>query len=234
MRVWDLHPGYLTRSSLLGQHGEIHALFNVIAGGKKGYANHPETLRWQGHLTKLKGIHDLTVREMTLRGFRHHTPLDTTAGDGRDKLGFVDPLPRQFELLHQKYLAADTSGRIPLPLQTREYWAQNKFSVLARGNSWYQEALTLVDAREDCPVSEAGELLTQVFSATLRPTTAPGLALTAEKIWTELAAQSTEAEREQYMSWPPQEVASLFAYLYSLAQKYQIHSLLQSTIFADI
>ncbi|MDD4764978.1 MAG: pyrimidine dimer DNA glycosylase/endonuclease V, partial [Atribacterota bacterium] len=28
MRVWDVHPGYLSDKSLLGEHVEIHALFS--------------------------------------------------------------------------------------------------------------------------------------------------------------------------------------------------------------
>lgn len=35
MRVWDLHPGYLSRQSLLGQHAEIHAVHAVIYDQKK-------------------------------------------------------------------------------------------------------------------------------------------------------------------------------------------------------
>jgi len=46
MRIWDLHPGYLDRKRLLGEHRELHGLFNVVYLGKKGYARHPETLRW--------------------------------------------------------------------------------------------------------------------------------------------------------------------------------------------
>ncbi|MFW5896791.1 MAG: pyrimidine dimer DNA glycosylase/endonuclease V, partial [Bacillota bacterium] len=30
MRVWDIHPGYLDRGGLLGQHAEIHAVWSVL------------------------------------------------------------------------------------------------------------------------------------------------------------------------------------------------------------
>nr|WP_320015958.1 pyrimidine dimer DNA glycosylase/endonuclease V [uncultured Desulfobacter sp.] len=37
MRIWDLHPGYLNRRSLLGEHRELHGMASIIVNGKKGY-----------------------------------------------------------------------------------------------------------------------------------------------------------------------------------------------------
>jgi hypothetical protein len=45
MRVWDIHPGFLNRQSLLGEHREIHAIHTIVSRQKKGYSRHPETLR---------------------------------------------------------------------------------------------------------------------------------------------------------------------------------------------
>jgi len=49
MRVWDINPGYLNRQSLLGEHRELHGIISIIVNKKKGYANHPETVRWVGY-----------------------------------------------------------------------------------------------------------------------------------------------------------------------------------------
>ena len=35
IRVWDVHPGYLSRTRLLGEHREIHAVWTVITEEKK-------------------------------------------------------------------------------------------------------------------------------------------------------------------------------------------------------
>jgi len=35
MRIWDIHPGYLNRQSLLGEHRELHGIFSIITN-KKG------------------------------------------------------------------------------------------------------------------------------------------------------------------------------------------------------
>ena len=75
MRVWDVDPGYLNRQSLLGEHREIHAILSIVTNNKKGYARHPETLRWKDRLGALKHRHDLVVSEMQLRSYQHHSPV---------------------------------------------------------------------------------------------------------------------------------------------------------------
>lgn len=75
MRIWDLPPKLLCRKHLLGEHYELHALWAVLTRGKKGYAAHPETLRWRGKLAALYKRHELLVAEMGRRGFDHASPL---------------------------------------------------------------------------------------------------------------------------------------------------------------
>ena len=76
MRIWDVPVANLCRSHLLGEHRELHAVWNIITLKKKGYATHPETKRWVGKLHALYRRHDDQVREMSRRGWRHLTPLD--------------------------------------------------------------------------------------------------------------------------------------------------------------
>jgi len=140
MRIWDIHPGYLARQQLLGEHRELHGLFNIIDQGKKGYARHPETLRWVGCKQALVKRHKLLVCEMRLRGYNHHSPL--IEGDEIDVLwpeSYIDAPARQFELLAGKYAADQRSGRIPLPLNTQQLWAQYKYSVMAIAPQLYRE-----------------------------------------------------------------------------------------------
>jgi hypothetical protein len=136
VRVWDVSPGYLNRWSLLSEHREVHAVFVIITQGKKGYAHHPETLRWRGHLPALIFRHDLLVSEMELRGYGHHTPL---AGEGPVVWpgAFVDSPGSQLALLGTKYIDRP-AGRIPLPSGPQELWAQHKYSVLARDPELYR------------------------------------------------------------------------------------------------
>ncbi len=76
MRVWDVDPGELCRSHLLGEHNEIHAIWSIINNGLKGFSAHPEVGRWRGKLAALYDRHELDVREMERRGYRHNSPLD--------------------------------------------------------------------------------------------------------------------------------------------------------------
>lgn len=77
MRVWDIHPSFLSRQHLLGEHNEIHAIYTMIATGKGGsYQQHPEVLRWKGKLLALSIIHDRVAKELEARGYNHNSPLD--------------------------------------------------------------------------------------------------------------------------------------------------------------
>lgn len=103
MRIWDLPPKKLCRAHLLGEHRELHAIWSVITKGKKGYACHPETLRWRGKLKALYGRHEALVREMTGRGYRHRSPLPAwqAKGLGRQSV-YVDWPKEQVRILRSK------------------------------------------------------------------------------------------------------------------------------------
>lgn len=108
MRVWDISPKRLCRNHLLGEHRELHAIWSVLVNGKKGYARHPETLRWKGKLKALYGRHEALVSEMAVRGYRHRSPLPKKqASGGARQEGFVDSLKRQLELLRSKRCQCD-------------------------------------------------------------------------------------------------------------------------------
>jgi hypothetical protein len=75
MRVWDILPNELCNRHLVGEHAEIHAVWSVITGNKRGYASHPEVERWRGNLPALARRHSQVAAEMGLRGFRHSSPI---------------------------------------------------------------------------------------------------------------------------------------------------------------
>lgn len=140
MRIWDIHPGYLARQQLLGEHRELHGLFNLLTLGKKGYANHPETLRWIGCIDALIQRHEFLVAEMCLRGYNHYSPLVASSEPSIQWPQIYIDLPvRQFVLLAGKYAADNRSGRIPLPGNPQELWAQHKYSVMAHDPNLYRD-----------------------------------------------------------------------------------------------
>jgi hypothetical protein len=124
MRVWDIHPGFLNRQSLLGEHREIHAIHTVLTQHKKGYSRHPETLRWRNHLAALWLRHEQVVAEMRVRGFNHFSPLPAPQTEIIWPSAFIDAPGRQFGLLAEKYKAKE-QGRIPLPASVGELLASH-------------------------------------------------------------------------------------------------------------
>jgi hypothetical protein len=103
MRIWDIHPKYLCRQHLLGEHRELHAIWIVITKKKKGYSRHPETLRWFGKLNALFQRHELLVKEMTRRGYHHYSPLKKVKNMGSaEQTSFVNTIKEQKEILRKK------------------------------------------------------------------------------------------------------------------------------------
>lgn len=138
MRVWDIHPGYLNRQSLLGEHRELHGLVSILVSGKKGYSRHPETLRWVGYGWALKQRHKELVCEMNLRGYKDNSPVRTRSNQGVWPGDYIDEPHIQFKLLKEKYKNRE-KGRIPLPNNSQELWSHHKYSVLARDPNKYKE-----------------------------------------------------------------------------------------------
>lgn len=226
MRVWDVHPGYLSRSSLLGQHVEIHAVYSVITGKKQGYARHPETMRWRNHLAELVRIHDLTVGEMLLRGFEHNSPLHFEPATDSVSLTYVDSPRRQFELLVEKYTQKNQQGRIPLPRINSEFWAHHHYSVLARGVEGYKLAASKL---RSLPARELSDSFVTYITEILRqPVESDALNEVAERILHLIEDRVDRAEQLRKKSR-----GELWRSCFHMAEKYHLRTLLQSTIFAD-
>jgi len=105
MRIWDVPPRQLCRQHLLGEHRELHGLWNILVvhGGTGGYSHHPETRRWVGKTRALYERHRQLVDEMERRGYQHRSPLDRAAATGgRVQRTFIDPPEEQLRLLAGK------------------------------------------------------------------------------------------------------------------------------------
>ena len=103
MRIWDIAPGKLCRNHLLGEHRELHALWVILTQNKRGYANHPETMRWRGKLKALYRRHDLLVEEMKRRGYSHNSPLQKGLARGKARQDeYVNTPGEQVRILRQR------------------------------------------------------------------------------------------------------------------------------------
>jgi len=86
----------------------LHAIWSVIVNGKKGYAHHPETLRWKGKLKALYGRHEALVVEMSTRGYQHRSPLTKREATGSAKqTAYVDRPSKQIVILRNKGCQCD-------------------------------------------------------------------------------------------------------------------------------
>lgn len=231
MRVWDVNPGYLNRQSLLGEHREIHALFVILAQGGQGYAKHPETARWRGHLGALAMRHDLVVAEMALRGYRHRSPAPQSATAEDWPESFVDSPADQFARLLGKYRGRE-EGRIPLPLTAQELWAQHKYSVLARDPKAYRE----IGARLARLGRTSGvERLSEELAKFLRSTPSPGgIRNAVEHLWGYVSGFASPEERAALEAALRDEPVGVLFLIHRLAVQFQVSYVLGSTALSDL
>lgn len=105
MRIWDIEPKFLCQKHLLGEHRELHGLWNILTihRGQGGYSKHPETKRWQGKLAALYKRHQALVIEMERRGYHHHSPLNKKLATGKQNQDiFVNTIEEQKKILRGK------------------------------------------------------------------------------------------------------------------------------------
>lgn len=109
MRVWDkIPPRNLCRKHLLGEHRELHAIWNILTKDKEGYRDHPEVKRWVNRLDALHHRHHLLVREMEKRGYNHQSPLVGFTPDGDTLLPhYPDAWDNQLGKLRSKECECD-------------------------------------------------------------------------------------------------------------------------------
>ena len=103
MRIWDIPPSKLCTKHLLGEHRELHAIWNILTQNKSGYSKHPETLRWKGKLAALYLRHEELVEEMLSRKYNHKTELDKKYATGNlSQNQFVNTYDEQINILKNK------------------------------------------------------------------------------------------------------------------------------------
>lgn len=179
MRIWDVHPGYLNRQSLLGEHRELHGIVAIVAGNRRGYAAHPETRRWAPHPGALAQRHRLLAAEMALRGYCDRSPV-TAEGPLLWPDHYIDEPAAQFALLAAKY-ADRAEGRLPLPRSSQQLWAQHKYSVMARDYALYRELGQQVTALPPCALDPA--LARQLVEILRLPPPAGALRNALQHMW---------------------------------------------------
>ncbi len=103
MRIWDLPPSVFCREHLLGEHSELHALWQILVEDQKAYNQHPETCRWRGKRRALFERHRKLVEEMKRRGYDHDSPLNPEEATGsNEQTEFVNLPEKQEQILKRK------------------------------------------------------------------------------------------------------------------------------------
>ena len=227
MRLWDVNPGYLNRQSLLGEHRELHAIVSIIKNNKKGYSHHPETLRWQGFGWALNQRHKLLTTEMNLRGYVDRSPVLLRTQRLKWPEVFVDLPVTQFSILAGKYKDKE-QGRIPLPKNVQQLWAQHKYSVMARDDAEYKYIGRLVASRKSGKGID--DLYPELVSLLHRPPGERNLRNTIQHMWGYVSPFASLSGKEI----ESKTTRGLLAEIQRLAFLHDIVYLKQSTALSEL
>lgn len=227
MRIWDIHPGYLNRQSLLGEHRELHGIVSIIENNKKGYSNHPETLRWFDRQWALKQRHLLLSAEMKLRGFTDKTPVLCDGNNGVWPSTYIDHPYEQFKLLEAKYRDRE-QGRILLPQSAQQLWGQHKYSILARDIGLYKKIGR--EVAETKPGDGFSDLAQELTEQLRRRPSQGGLINALQHMWGYVSKMSPDSNAE-VDSWSP---AMLLQQTQQRALSAGVDYLLQSTALSEL
>jgi len=200
MRIWDLSPGYLNRQSLLGEHRELHGIVSIIVNKKKGYAKHPETLRWVGYGWALRMRHQLLAAEMELRGYSEKSPVRTRSKKGVWPEIFIDSPMKQYQIIKNKYQDKE-SGRIPLPNNAQELWRHHKYSVMARDVNLYKDIGPKVSQMK--PLKDYSDLASLFCQILRKPPTKGGLRNALLHMWG-YVSENADINIDGVNTWPLQ------------------------------
>jgi hypothetical protein len=76
----------------------------AIAGLNKGYAHHPETLRWKGHSKAMQARHNELASEMVYRGFNHKSPWPDNVVNQNDSDNYPKTFWESLDVMRAKLL----------------------------------------------------------------------------------------------------------------------------------
>ena len=227
MRIWDVSAGYLNRQSLLGEHRELHGLYNILVLRKDGYSRHPETLRWVGAISGLVARHAQLAAEMRLRGYVDRTALLPGPGSMAWPDTFItDPLD-QIDLLRGKY-AGRAEGRIPLPQSAQELWAHYKYSVMARDPAAYRRFGRAVSSIRRRPAY--GDLARDVVLVMREQPSQARVINALEHMWGYVSGIATPQDRQAAGRTP----AAMLLAIQVLAVRCRARYLLSSTALSEL
>lgn len=226
MRIWDINPGYLNRQSLLGEHRELHGMVSIFVNGKKGYSQHPETLRWVGFGWALMMRHQQIAAEMKLRGYTDRSPVDLDQNPENWPTDFIDSPWQQFEIIKNKYKDKEL-GRISLPENAQSLWSQHKYSVLARDPNKYKEIGRRLAQKPKDTLEDSADELTMILR--IRPTEG-GIRNALQHMWGYIS-EVNPPEKEIVSSW---SLTTLLNETQQRAMESREPYLMQSTALSEL
>lgn len=232
MRVWDVGPGYLSQELLLNEQQDVHRLWLDLRNGNTEVDSHPERDRWISCLGALERRHELLVAELTLRGLEAEPLSSLSTEEPEWPATFVDTSGQQLAALKELYRDSEP-GRIPIPKNSHQYWAQHKYSVMARSPKVYKEiGVRVSQTRKGPPADWLCERLVELLRERAPwPRTRNALA----HMWGYVSKYaSSKEEIAQIEHWLKANPRSALKRIASMAVEHQVEYLVHSTALTEL
>lgn len=227
MRIRDISPGYLNSEQLLEEHRVLHEIVASLTSGSSSTVHGEDIIRWKGFGWALKQRHLLLVEELRLRGFADITPVRTRSNKGHwPKFDSEEPMI-QLQALDEGDMEV-SPGRIPLPVNAQQFWAQHKYSILARDQNFYKRT-----GKQVAGMRRNEDFTTVVFRVTRqlqkRPS-AGGLQNAIQHMWGHVSDKGASVG-SKCLQWSAHR---LLREIQHRAVEYHEHYLLDSTALGEL
>ncbi|MCX6583142.1 MAG: DUF1722 domain-containing protein [Candidatus Aminicenantes bacterium] len=131
---------------------------------------------------------------------------------------------RQFDILRGKYSDRE-QGRIPLPVNCQQLWAQHKYSVMARDPGYYKIVGPLVSANDNKELFT--RLAVEFIELLLKPPPQGRLLNAVQHMWGYISPFISQSETRADLHW-------LMETIRRASFTHRITYLMQSTALSDL
>lgn len=133
MYIWDINPGYLNDEDLIDEYRTIQAIDALF----HRYSTIPPNLSFLHDKRSILSLRKaLIIIELKLRNLNLSTIVHSAFEDQDPPLPLIESPDQQLEKLKHNYRTS-ANGRIPIPLNAQQLWAQHKYSIMARDPNLY-------------------------------------------------------------------------------------------------
>ena len=222
MKIYKVHPKYLSDDKIIAEHDFLHELYTSISDKKGGSVgtDHSDYFRFSGRRGVLYVRHRMLTEEMNVRAISHTTLIDRRVIEP-DDMGFWEPSDEDVLQERDELVAAGERGRYTLKSEDSAeeaagrndvcsalveivddeillgLWARYRFTVMEKSYSRYRSLTDPLQGRKSGQVWILFDLMLEEAFAVEPDERGPQIAY--ESIWEVLEKSVTAQEKADFL-----------------------------------